>query len=340
MRLTESKTGLSRTCREIVLILCLPAISASFVALSKNSTVVQAKSASSPSEQASPPPRRESVRAELTRLQKQTGLSLVSASWDVLQYVDLKHHGIFQVQRVHGGVISPDGKTIAFASFHGVFPTHLAISRIDGNVLHEYPNLEQPADMCWSHNGSKLAVMLSNREAGSPNGLIVWNFESQTSEQIARRGSLTIQCWSPSDKEVVYEVEGAMVIRDLEKSASRDLGRGKWPTWSPDGEWIAFLDHDRFYAVRPDGGDRKVLFQHKGASSALWWSPDCRFGAYLAMASMFAGGLSLDVENYRLRVIRFSDNSDDWVANSGYSEYQWITSLELLRETEAKPIPQ
>ena len=29
-----------------------------------------------------------------------------------------------------------------------------------------------------------------------------------------------------------------------------------------------------------------------------------------------AGGLALDVENYRLRVRRLSDNSDDWVADS------------------------
>lgn len=53
--------------------------------------------------------------------------------------------------------------------------------------------------------------------------------------------------------------------------------------------------------------------------------------AYVGVASILEGGLTLDVENYRLRVRRLADNSDDWVANvGGGEEFQWVTNPKLL----------
>jgi hypothetical protein len=280
----------------------------------------------------------ESVRENLIKLQTETGLTLVSMESGQTLAVDFERRGLSKIGDARGtGAISHDGTEVAFTYFSGVLPTHLGIANFDGSHFRQYPNLESPDHICWSHAGTNLA-MLSTGSADKLYGLQLWQLQSGITGRISGRGSLTSQCWSTNDEQIVYEVNGVINLYDAEKKVSRELDQGKFPTWSSDGEWIAFLDHDIYYAIRPDGKQKKQLFRRKGASSALWWSPDSRFVAYVAIASMFAGGLALDVENYRLRVRRLSDNSDDWVVNSGGgSEYQWVTNPKLPKTTQSQP---
>ncbi len=84
----------------------------------------------------------------------------------------------------------------------------------------------------------------------------------------------------------------------------------------------------------PTGNKNTTLPKEKAQAVRSWWSPDGRFVACLAIASMFAGGLALDVENYRLRVRRLSDKfEDDWVADSAADlSIQWVINPNLLKQ--------
>ncbi len=66
-------------------------------------------------------------------------------------------------------------------------------------------------------------------------------------------------------------------------------GPGRYATWSPDGNWIAFFEDDGYYAIRPSGNDKKLLFKKKDALTALWWSPDSRLVAYVSRNGFFEG---------------------------------------------------
>jgi len=44
---------------------------------------------------------------------------------------------------------------------------------------------------------------------------------------------------------------------------AKSLARGVNPTWSPNGEGIAFRDHHTYYAVRPTGVGKRELFHKK-----------------------------------------------------------------------------
>jgi hypothetical protein len=67
--------------------------------------------------------------------------------------------------------------------------------------------------------------------------------------------------------------------------------------------------------------------------SALYWSPDSRFIAYVHQ-DFFA----LDVEFYHLMVRRLEDGDEDWVANGVACciGYQWVTNKELLPIVQAQ----
>jgi len=277
------------------------------------------------------PREKELLQKELIRLQEQTGLSLVTLDGRAILDVDFKRRELVKAADVPGaGLFSRNGTEIAFTYWSR--PTLAGISRSDGSDFREYPDFS-PRELCWSPDGIRLLILL---ESSTRSGLYLWGVKSDTMLRISEHGSLTSQCWSPDGNQITYEDETVKTY-DLEQNRLRELGPGTSPTWSPDGEWIAFRDHDSYYAVRPDGQEKKQLFQRKGASSPLWWSPDTRFVAYVATAGMFAGGLSLDVENYRLRVRRLTDNSDEWVANSaGGSEYQWVTNPMLLQRTQSR----
>jgi len=135
----------------------------------------------------------------------------------------------------------------------------------------------------------------------------------------------------------VYEGDAGVRVYDVEVNRSRDLVKGKQPTWSPDGNRVAFLDGDTYYAIDPAGAkERRALFKRWHAESGLWWSPDSRFVAYVSQASLLEGGFSLDVESYWLRVRRLKDNSESRVAGAGGGEnYGWVTNPELFRAAKS-----
>lgn len=294
---------------------------------------------------------KESVRAELVRLQEQTGLSLVGFLNNRLYTVAFEKRSLdVKAFPANGpavsGAISPDGEQIAFdlcpeSGFTHPTPyrnecPYLGVSRTDGSALRPYPTLANPSAICWSPDGSSLLLSGENRKEDkyATDALQIVNLESGSIQEVDGFDMYaTGQCWSPDSKKIVYTVnkpQAVQIVRlyDIEQQRSRDLASGGHAAWSPDGEWIAFMDcgielHDcTCYAIRPDGSDRKVLFKTTAAIEGPWWSPDSRFIAYVN-----PGG-----SVWRLRVRRLADNSEDWVANlSDFVPpwFQWVKSTNL-----------
>jgi hypothetical protein len=284
-------------------------------------------------------PARDSVLDELIRLQHDQGLTI---TWyeDVLDAVSFNHRtatgGVrlpFLMPKMSGAV-SSDGTNVAGDVRDASGRLILGVVRSDGSDPREYQG-RTPIDFCWSHDSTSIA--LTNSRGRRTASIEIVNVSTKAARlikaNVEERWHFTSQCWSPDDKQIVFENGGSTQIYDIASDKIRDLGKGLNPTWSSDGGWIAFRDHDTYYAIRPTGLDKRELFHKKNATSGLYWSPDSRIVAYVSLAGILEGGVLLDVETYRLRVRRLDDNSEDWVANgvSCCINYQWVANPELLK---------
>jgi WD40 repeat protein len=275
------------------------------------------------------------VRDELARGQANTGLTLATFEGS-LQTLSFRDHSFVQGKRLLGGLpklgaVSPDGQEIAaqLYNFEQRRKPSLGIFGIDGANLREYSDIGVPIEVCWSYNKSELIVNVQDLGESPDPILKILDVSSNSTQEIDVRANVTSQCWSPDGKQIVYEADDTVRVYELgqPKSSVRVLAKGRKPTWSPDGNWIAFFDDDAYYAIRPSGEDRKVLFRLKHPVSAVFWSPDSRFVVYVAEMGLLDGVVIVDAEVYELRVRRLNDNSDDWVSRgvAGGANYQWVS---------------
>jgi hypothetical protein len=270
-----------------------------------------------------------SVYEQLVALQKETGLTLATFGFAQNITVDFARREIVSRRwkeaptgpsRAQGGTVSPDLSEVAVSWLESPNRRTLRIVRSDGTLVREYGEIGEPSStVCWSGDNTAIALNTTVREGGELRSrLVLLNLPSGAITEIGPAANLTTQCWSPDGKQLVYSVvdwsaearqRGTVFVFDVRTKKSRELGRGAYPSWSPDGRWIALLDSGEYDIVRPTGADRQVLFRAKHAEMGLLWSPDSKFVAYpLRYFPAFVSGYYL-----RIRVRRLADNSDDWV---------------------------
>lgn len=309
----------------------------------------------------------ESVRDQLIRMHKMTGLALVGVRKNKIYEVDLEQRSVKEVRTFYAGsadawgAISNRGNEVAFtidmrpgrpqpASNEPGCPGSmcLGIANLDGSNLRAYPGIGA-GGACWSHDDSKLVLISRNlkENPGSLQGLQILNLDSKVMHQIAGIETFsTSQCWSPDDNQIVYTVNKVPDIQitriyDVLHQQTLEIGRGGRGTWSPDGRRIAVLNcppslHNCAYELaNPVNGRRKRLFITPAGQTPLWWSPDGRFVAYVSpigRAEERANATPSQID--RLRVRRLEDNSEDWVLNLADTdalEFQWTTDRVLTK---------
>ena len=147
----------------------------------------------------------------------------------------------------------------------------LEIFRPDGFSFEEYPEVPGLGS-CWSHDQTKLVDTMIENPSGRAT-LEILDLVSKRTHAIAitvdQREYDTSQCWSPDGKQLVYQKDDAVRLYELDNDRSDAIAKGTIPTWSPDGNWIAFRDRETYYAMHADGSGRKELFHNHWGGACL-----------------------------------------------------------------------
>jgi hypothetical protein len=277
-----------------------------------------------------------SARKELEQLQEKYGLALEVVdergrisilSFKKREFVARSRDAIGSIGRV-----TPDGNYAALWS--GSQPSAVAIVGLDGNALKKYPGV-RGFPVCWSYDGFRLMLETPERQ------LEAMDVASGAVQELPIDGAadqpmITSQCGSPDGNKIVYRsAEGIVSVYDFGMRTSTPLVEGSDPTWSPDGNWIAYRDGKTYHAIRPSGKGRKKLFHRTRAVSGLCWSPDSRFVAYIH-EDLFSF-----LGNSRVMVRRLADGSEEWMAQGvgAGARFQWVRNPELVKWMDDVPRP-
>jgi eukaryotic-like serine/threonine-protein kinase len=195
----------------------------------------------------------------------------------------------------HAPALSPDGRTIAFESNTTDFD--LFEVPVDGGPIRPFLNTSRnefdpaasPVNTQYAFvtdRTGNMQIWLQNEEGYSPQPLVTEaSFGGQISTAI---GSLA---FSPDGKRLAFQWEVAKAGTTAPGSrlwvipvsggtpilAGGDENYQDAPTWSPDGEWLAYLTYSSLVKVRVGGGAAPITLKTGGIPQFVarpQWSPD------------------------------------------------------------------
>ena len=156
--------------------------------------------------------------------------------------------------------LSPDGRYVAFISERDLFQFNLFVADAEtGEVIAELDRAGTTSHFnalrfissagTWSPDGRRLAFVSS---AQGDNQITIWNVNSEQIERsfkIKGVNALKNPAWSPGGNRLAFSgTDGGksdLYVLDLKSSEVRQLTNDRYadlqPTWSPDGETLAFV---------------------------------------------------------------------------------------------------
>lgn len=184
------------------------------------------------------------------------------------------------LESVSGMVWSPDGKRVAFNTFHGIY-----VMNVDGTGLAHI--LDSGEDPTWSPDGKSLVYWDISDD---------WNIcvikADGTGKTYLTNDSVTywLPKWSPDGRQIAFLANKASAVRNIyvmnaDGTGQQHLTTGSVVTdlaWSADGKKLVFssapdyVSQTEIYVVQPDGTNRTQLTNNTVYDESPRWSPDGR----------------------------------------------------------------
>ena len=228
-------------------------------------------------------------------------------------------------------VWSPDGSTIAFASY--IDSHYLEIYLMDadgGNLRRLTDNDSSDGSPAWSPDGSMIAF---NSWRDGDGEIFLMDADGSNQRHLTNNSSYDQRpTWSPDGFTIAFDSSSTIFgnknifLIDLDGRNLRQLtDNDNWdPVWSPDGSTIAFVsDRDgdnEIFLMDTDGENLRKLTDNDTSEYCPVWSPD---GSMIAFDSWRDGDREIflmDADGGNLRQLTDNDNDDEALAWSPLCE--------------------
>lgn len=198
--------------------------------------------------------------------------------------------------------VSPDGGRVAFTSFAGG-GVELAMYSMELNRLVSFPRYGGTnASPAWSPDGTKLAFSSSMR--GDPEIFVAEASGASPKRLTAYKGPDISPAWNPKSGAQIAFVSGRtglpqIYVMDADGANVQRLTDGGYavsPSWSPNGQFLAFSWNRNYGPGAPGGQDiylmdiatrHWVQLTRAGNNDSPSWSPD---GRHIVFQSNRKGG--------------------------------------------------
>ena len=226
---------------------------------------------------------------------------------------------------------SPDASEITFkqeTEGGGDSLVVLDLKKGTRHVLLKMPYLDGPR---WSPDGTGIAFEgQSARSAGLR--LYLYTLEGGALSTIVEgqlKGGEMLFSWAPDGKSLVYQdAANNIYVLDLTARQRTRIDSGWFPTWSPNGRYIAYhadgADDPGYDIYDLQTRKRERILRRKYVYRSLVWSPDSRYVIYSAdgRGDFYGDLLILDLESKKeTRVLRLEESvyPTDWTRSSQLS---------------------
>lgn len=249
------------------------------------------------------------------------------AGWDIFA-MRPDGSGISPLVTASGDDVSPrlsaDGRKLAYVGLGGSDRLFL-LDLVQGETrsLHEFGPDEQVADMAWSPDGTRIALVVEEVLPDSrPKFIHVLNVSTGEMQRITHTGRENSVDWSPDGSRILF-ARSSGPLKEDKRFISNDLylvnpdgshetqltkdGLSMEGAWSPDGNHVAFTSYEPsdggqtdIYVMDADGTERTRLTHDPGMDYYPVWSPD---GSRILFVSRRTDGPPTGASSCHLMVI-------------------------------------
>ena len=248
---------------------------------------------------------------------------------------------------------SPDGERIAFSSrregnFENKFgiTDEIYVMDADGkNTRRLTNNRKTDSSPSWSPDGKRV-VFSSDRDGNRENyEIYVMDADGANPQRLTNNDFYDAHpSWSPDGKRIVFSsdrdghfigefgITSEIYVMDADGKNTRRLTnnrkRDSFPSWSPDGKWIAFASDRKgddvnyeIYVMDADGGNQRRLTNNRVDDTSPSWSPD---GKRIVFTSDKKG----NHENYEIYVMDNDGGNQQNLTNHPHLDTnpEWLNS--------------